>query len=175
MKKTRPEIHVETKVCGGEPWRINIWRRIGLCSACLFVAASLAAQEFTLDWFAVAAGGGESSGGDFELSATIGQPDAGNFAGGDFDVVGGFWSIVTVLGTPGTPSLFANVSAGQLIISWPENGSASFALEETSALATPSGNTTWTAVNVTASSSNGVKSVQLPLAAGNHFYRLRKP
>ena len=38
-------------------------------------------------------GGGvmRSIGGDFELSSTIGQPDAGVMSGGEFELVGGFW------------------------------------------------------------------------------------
>ena len=38
-------------------------------------------------------GGGvmRSSGGDFELSGTIGQPDAGIMTGGGFQLTGGFW------------------------------------------------------------------------------------
>jgi len=38
-------------------------------------------------------GGGEMrcSGGEFELSATIAQPDAGVMTGGDFELTGGFW------------------------------------------------------------------------------------
>jgi len=38
-------------------------------------------------------GGGvsRSSGGDYELSGTLGQPDAGTLVGGDFMLTGGFW------------------------------------------------------------------------------------
>lgn len=38
-------------------------------------------------------GGGElrAIGGEFELSATIGQPDAGMMASGEFELNGGFW------------------------------------------------------------------------------------
>ncbi len=38
-------------------------------------------------------GGGamRSTGGDFELSGTIGQPDAGTLTGGGFELNGGFW------------------------------------------------------------------------------------
>ena len=38
-------------------------------------------------------GGGEtfSTGGDYELSGTIGQPDAGEMTGGDYALTGGFW------------------------------------------------------------------------------------
>ena len=34
-----------------------------------------------------------SSGGDFELGGSIGQPDAGVMTGGDFELVGGFWAV----------------------------------------------------------------------------------
>ena len=42
-------------------------------------------------------GGGvmRSTGGDFELSGTIGQPDAGVMTGGDFELAGGFWFELT--------------------------------------------------------------------------------
>ena len=38
-------------------------------------------------------GGGvmRSSGGSYEVSGTIGQPDGGTMAGGPFDLTGGFW------------------------------------------------------------------------------------
>ena len=50
----------------------------------------------TLIWmgYLIAIGaGGEmfSTGGDFELSGTIGQPDAGMISGGSFALTGGFW------------------------------------------------------------------------------------
>jgi hypothetical protein len=51
------------------------------------------AQDFSVDWYTVD-GGGEmfTAGGDFELSGTIGQPDAGTaMTGGDFEITGGFW------------------------------------------------------------------------------------
>ncbi len=35
--------------------------------------------------------GNPNNGGDFELSGTIGQPDAGVMTGGDFELSGGFW------------------------------------------------------------------------------------
>ena len=50
---------------------------------------------FDLSWYTID-GGGEmfSTGGDFELSGTIGQPDAGDpMTGGDFELTGGFWAI----------------------------------------------------------------------------------
>ncbi len=62
----------------------------------LFATASVAASDFSLDWWNID-GGGEmfTTGGDFELSGTIGQPDANTIAmtGGDFQLTGGFWVI----------------------------------------------------------------------------------
>jgi len=52
------------------------------------------AQEFSVDWYTVDAGGETSTtGGDFELSGTIGQPDANTtvLTGGDFELAAGFW------------------------------------------------------------------------------------
>jgi hypothetical protein len=42
-------------------------------------------------WSTIDGGGGRSSGGDFALVGTIGQPDAGKMAGGDYKLSGGFW------------------------------------------------------------------------------------
>ena len=48
--------------------------------------------DFDLSWYTIdGGGGGESTGGDFALAGTIGQPDAGTMSGGDFELAGGFW------------------------------------------------------------------------------------
>ena len=46
---------------------------------------ALVCGVFVVAWVGLAMGG------DFELSATIGQPDAGVFSGGDYVLTGGFW------------------------------------------------------------------------------------
>ena len=61
------------------------------------VAAALAQLEapagFDLSWNTMDGGGGQSTGGIFEVTGTIGQPDASATAlgGGAFEVRGGFW------------------------------------------------------------------------------------
>ncbi len=50
-----------------------------------------ASGGFEIPWYTVDGGGGTSSGGDFVLRGTIGQPDAGDLSGGDFTLRGGFW------------------------------------------------------------------------------------
>jgi hypothetical protein len=72
----------------------NRFMRLALASSVLVGAASVTADDFSIDWWTVD-GGGEmwTTGGDFELSGTVGQPDAGfAMTGGDFDLTGGFWA-----------------------------------------------------------------------------------
>ena len=45
-----------------------------------------------IDWHTIG-GGGDCTGGDFELGGTAGQSDAGYMTGGDFELVGGFWPV----------------------------------------------------------------------------------
>lgn len=48
--------------------------------------------DYDLSWHTIDGGGVMfSTGGAFELSGTIGQPDAGTLAAGDFELTGGFW------------------------------------------------------------------------------------
>lgn len=53
--------------------------------------------DFTITKSTIDGGGGASSGGDFSLVGTIGQPDANQTlsSGGDFLLAGGFWAKVT--------------------------------------------------------------------------------
>jgi hypothetical protein len=47
---------------------------------------------YDLTWHTIDGGGVmRSTGGNFELSGTIGQPDAGAMSGGNFTLTGGFW------------------------------------------------------------------------------------
>jgi hypothetical protein len=57
--------------------------------------ASPLRDDFTLDWYTVDGGGDMwTTGGDFELSGTVGQPDASTtvLTGGDYELAGGFWT-----------------------------------------------------------------------------------
>jgi hypothetical protein len=52
-----------------------------------------ASAQLAVDWYTIDCGGGTSSGGNFVVSGTIGQWDAGEaMSGGAFTVVGGFWA-----------------------------------------------------------------------------------
>lgn len=87
-----------------------------------FVPA-VASGQFSIDWWTIDGGGGTSRGGDFSLSGTIAQSDAGApQQGGDFEVTGGYWpGVPTVIQTPDAPQLriMKDSETGEMTIIWP--------------------------------------------------------
>jgi hypothetical protein len=67
-----------------------------ILAVAFYLAAALGtrAQSFSIDRFAIAGGGGTSTGGLFAVSGAIGQPDAGVMSGGNYSLSGGFWGAV---------------------------------------------------------------------------------
>ena len=65
---------------------------VALPGAIFCLTSFVQGQPYEVDWHTIDGGGGTSSGGAFTLSGTIGQPDAGTMAGGDYRLEGGFWS-----------------------------------------------------------------------------------
>ena len=77
------------------------------------------AQSYSIDWYKIAGGGGTSSNGQYTVSGTIGQHDAGGaMTGGIYSLTGGFWALYAVQ-TPGAPWLTITYSGNQAIVSWP--------------------------------------------------------
>ncbi len=70
-------------------------RMVSMIVAALALVSVCGADDFSVDWWTIDAGGETSSaGGDFELGGTIGQPDASMvvMTGADFELTGGFWA-----------------------------------------------------------------------------------
>lgn len=64
------------------------------CLGIALAAGTASAQPYEINWFTIDGGGGTSTGGAYELSGTIGQPDATmTLSGGSFELTGGFWAI----------------------------------------------------------------------------------
>jgi hypothetical protein len=145
-----------------------------MLNALLFVAAfGLHAQSYSVDWFKVAGGGGTSSGGQYSVTGTIGQPEAGvAISGGYFySVIGGFWSLVAALQTPGAPTLTITfVGPNSVVVSWP-SAATGFVLQQNSDLTT----TSWSDFGGTVSDDGTSKSVTISLLAGYLFFRLNHP
>ena len=142
----------------------------------LFAGATLSslAQDYSIDWYSIDGGGGTSSGGGYTLTGTIGQSDAGKLTGGDFELVGGFMSVVTAIQSPDAPLLTVTRSGDDVIISWP-NPSVVFSLEETSVLATPASSTSWSDTVIEPVVVDENKQVTVPAPVGLKYYRLSRP
>jgi hypothetical protein len=130
--------------------------------ALLVTVGSAYAQTLSLDWSTIDSGGGTSSGGQYTVSGTIGQPDASAMSGGSFTLQGGFWPGIIVRST-NAPTLFIQLAGDSVIISW-SPVTAGFQLEEKEDLA----EVVWTA----APAGN---PVTIPITGPARFYRLTKP
>ena len=74
------------------PGRLLLLIFLGLLLVSGPVIASTGGR-FDLSWWTADGGGGSSSGGNYALSGTIGQADAGvPLSGGAFALNGGFWA-----------------------------------------------------------------------------------
>src|SRR5439155_18754586 len=78
-------------------------------------------------------GGGTSSGGNYTLAGTIGQPAAGTLEGGSYQLVGGFWNDLITVPISGGPTLTIRRSGSNVIIGWPSS-STGFVLDVTDSL-----------------------------------------
>ena len=57
----------------------------------LVLTFSGAFADYSISWYTIDGGGGTSSGGSYQLTGTIGQPDAGYHDEAPYELLGGFW------------------------------------------------------------------------------------
>jgi hypothetical protein len=82
---------------------MNPVRRFGVIgSVCVLIVIPVIAQNgggYDLSWSTIDGGGGTSTDGNYALSGTAGQHDAGSpsapMTGGNYELVGGFWAGIT--------------------------------------------------------------------------------
>jgi len=130
-------------------------------------------QSYSIDWFKIAGGGGTSTGGTYQVSGTIGQPDAsGAMTGGSYSLTGGFWSLISVVQTPGAPllTITLNPPFSTVTISWPSSA-GSFKVQTNGNLAISN----WVDYGGTMNSAGGTNSFTVSPSAGNLFFRLKSP
>ena len=146
---------------------------IGRWSAALLlgIAWMAHAQSYSIDWYKIAGGGGTSTGGTYQVSGTIGQHDAsGAMTGGNYSVMGGFWSIISVVQMPGVPNLIIVPNGpGSVKILWPNTGS--YTLQQNSNLTT----TNWVTNGYSITNGFGTNFVTITPPTGNLFFRLSNP
>jgi hypothetical protein len=137
----------------------------------LLVATAVHAQQYSIDWYKISGGGGTSTGATYQVTGTIGQPDAGGaMSGGNFSVTGGFWSLISVVQILGSPVLTVTHSGNSVIISWPSSSSG-FVLQQNSDLKTAN----WTTSSFNISDDGTNKSTTITSPTGNLFFRLTHP
>jgi hypothetical protein len=132
---------------------------------------SLRAQTYSIDWYKISGGGGTSSTGQYTVSGTIGQHDAGGpMIGGSYSLTGGFWSLLSVVQTVGSPTLrIFLTTTNTAVVAWPAS-STGFALQVNTNIST----TNW----VSAGSPNvvgGENQVIVTPPVGRQFFRLFHP
>ena len=142
------------------------------CIACVLgLAFSSLGQSYSIDWYKIAGGGGTSTGGTYQVSGTIGQPDAsGAMTGGSYSLTGGFWSLIAVVQTAGLPNLTITHNGNTVSVSWPNTGS--YTLQQNANLALANG---WATSGYSISTSNGTNSITVTPPAGNMFFQLSQP
>jgi len=132
----------------------------------LLLATAGLAQQYSIGWYKIGGGGGTSTNGQYSVTGTIGQPDAGPaMTGGNYSVTGGFWSLIAVQ-TPGAPLLGITAAGNQVVVSWPAS-SAGYTLQTNSDLNPANwGNYSGTVNN---------NSAAMTPPRGNLFFRLYHP
>jgi hypothetical protein len=137
----------------------------------MLTTAAAFAQQYSIDWYKVAGGGGTSTGATYQVTGTIGQHDAGGaMTGGSYSITGGFWALISVVQTVGLPNLTISRAGNSVIVSWPDTGS--YRLQQDSNLAVPGG---WTTSGYSITTVNGTNSITITQPTGNLFFRLVNP
>ncbi len=68
------------------------WVTLVSVIAVISSASAQTGEQYEVTSYTIDGGGGRSSGGPYTLTGTIGQPDADWCRGGDYELLGGFWS-----------------------------------------------------------------------------------
>jgi hypothetical protein len=122
--------------------------------------------------FAIAGGGGASTGGVRTVRGTVGQPDTGARFNGATAMNGGFWGGVVLVQTAGAPLLsIALTASNTAVVSWPSPSSGFAIQQNTNGIDSPN----WGNVfePLTDDGTNRFIIVNPPI--GSRFYRLFKP
>lgn len=132
------------------------------------ITCSVGAQSFSIDWYKVAGGGGTSTNGQYSLSGTIGQPDAGGpLIAGNYSLTGGFWALYAIQTTNGPTLKIFLTTTNTAVVSWP-SPSTGWKLQQKLDLSPGS----WASPSETINDNGTEKFIIVKPPVGNHFYRL---
>ena len=142
---------------------------IPITAALLLITLAAQAQNYSIDWYKVADGGGTSTGGTYQVSGSIGRHDAGGpMTGGNFSLTGGFWALYAMQ-TPGAPLLRIFLTpTNTAVVAWPYP-STGWNLQQNTNLAT----TNWVTPAQTVNNNGTINYIIVNPPTGNRFYRLK--
>jgi len=124
--------------------------------------------QYSINWYKIADGGGTSSNGQYTVSATIGQHDAGGpMTAGGYSITGGFWAFLGVVQTPGAPLLYISHSGNTVTVYWQDT--SGWTLQQNTSLRAAAG---WSASS-SVTTSNGTNYLNITGPAGSQFFRLK--
>jgi len=143
---------------------------LGLCLLTAIFCLRVLGQSYSVDWYKISGGGGTSTGATYQVTGTIGQPDAGMaMSGGIYSLTGGFWSLIAVVQTAGLPNLIITCDGNCAVVSWPDTTSCTLQCNDN--LANSSG---WNAYGGGVNTANGTNSVTIISPTGSLFFRLKQ-
>ena len=146
------------------------WRHlVAMFAFAMLPLISTFAQSYSIDWYKIAGGGGTSTGGVYSVSGTIGQHDAsGPMTGGNYSLTGGFWALISVVQTPGAPTLFISHAGNTVTVYWQD--ASGWSIQQNGNLASSAGWSASSGVTLL----NGTNYLNLTSPTGNLFFRLSK-
>src|SRR4051794_16584509 len=92
-------------------WAAHFRAATLICCVMMGTTAAVHAQNYSVDWHTLAAGGGISSNGPLAIAGTIGQPAPGHSGGGRYVIEGGYWAFAAAVQVPGAPLLSIRLTA----------------------------------------------------------------
>jgi hypothetical protein len=138
---------------------------------CLLAAAAPAFGQYEIRWYTIDAGGGASTGAVYSITGTIGQPDAGVMHGAGYGLTGGFWSQISVLQTPGAPTLTITLTRSNTVfVAWP-SPELGWELQQSSS----PDSLNWIEPPETIGDNGSTRFIIVNPPAENRFYRLIGP
>jgi hypothetical protein len=139
--------------------------------ALVLLALSGRAQTYSIDWHKIAGGGGTGTNGQYSLSGTVGQHDAGGpMNGPGLSLSGGFWTVFAEQ-SPGAPLVSIKMTdANTVKVYWP-SPSPGFHLQ----VSTDLSSSNWNDPSETVNDDGTNKYILITGPVGNAYYRLKSP
>jgi hypothetical protein len=136
----------------------------------LLISFATSAQQYSINSYKVAGGGGTSTNSRYSVTGTIGQHDAGGaMSGGNYSVTGGFWNVISLVQTTGAPVLHLSRSGNTVTVYW--QAVSGWNLQQNNNLSLSAN---WSASGG-ATTSNGTNYLNVINPSGNLFFRLQNP